>query len=195
MSFTAIVLSAKPVTLEIPGVVVLGRTQTLKSPTELHAARLDALREVKTPLCFFLDDDDALPDDYISVLDECAERMRTKGVLMAYTDELDMEQGKAAVRRSWYEYDRRKHRDSPMGLHHLVVMRTSAAQQHASTLPRGEFWTEHMLYWSIGEGGAIYVPRVGYHWRRKATGGFSRDPRTLTALVRTQRWIAQKAEP
>ncbi|MEG2040864.1 MAG: hypothetical protein RR068_07135, partial [Hafnia sp.] len=92
--FTAIVLSAKPVTLALPGVQVLGCTQVLRSPAELHAARLDALAKVQTPYCFYLDDDDALPDDYLSVLQACRDKMQAKGTALAYTDEILREAGK-----------------------------------------------------------------------------------------------------
>lgn len=186
---TAIVLSARPVALEIQGVEVLGRAQVLKSASELHTARLDALTGVQTPLCFFLDDDDDLPSDYLSVLNECAGRMRETGSALAYTDELVREPGKSDVRRCWYDYDSEAHRLAPMGLHHLVVMDTAAAQEVAQTLPRGEFWTEHMLYWAMGRRGAVHVPRVGYIWNR-SRAGFSRDPRMLAAQARSQRWVS-----
>lgn len=188
MDCTAIVLSAQPVRIELPGVQVLARVQVLKTPADLHAARLDALGAVSTPWCFFLDDDDELPLDYLDVLEECVSRADAKGAAMAYTDEIQRETGRADVRRSWYDYDREKHRAGPMGLHHLVLMRTDAAQVVAARLPRGTYWTEHMLYWALGAGGAVYVPRVGYVWNRGATG-FSRDPRTVTAQVLTRRWI------
>lgn len=172
---------------------MLGLVRTLKSPADLHAARMDALALVTTPLCFFLDDDDKLPADYLDVLDQCADKMRARGVPMAYTDEIQREVGKADVRRSWYEYDSARHLNSPMGLHHLVLMDTAKAQSVAATLLRGNYWTEHMLYWALGRQGAAYVPRVGYIWSRKAQGGFSRDPRTMAAMIFSQRWIAQQA--
>lgn len=191
--FTAIVLSARPVTLQLHGVQVLARVQRLANPEQLHGARLDALAHVRTPYCFFLDDDDGLPEDYLDVLQTCVQRMQSKGVPMAYTDELMIEQGRAPVRRSWYDYDHERHSTAPMGLHHLVLMETARAQPLAASLPRGNYWTEHMLYWALGKDGAAYVPRVGYHWLRNP-GGFSRNPRTTTAQVLTQRWISlQKA--
>lgn len=189
--FTAIVLSAKPVTLEIPGVVVLGCTQVLRSPAELHAARLEALARVSTPYCFFLDDDDGLPEDYLSVLEECASKMQAKGAAMAYTYEILREAGKEDVRRTTSDYDSDLHAVRPMMVHHLVVMETAKAQSVAAALPRGNYWTEHMLYWALGRQGAAAVYRVGYIWSRNPAG-FSRDPRVLTAQVLSGRWIAQQ---
>ncbi|WP_440111789.1 hypothetical protein [Acidovorax sp. BL-A-41-H1] len=188
--FTAIVLSAQPVTLELPGVVVLARVGVLNGPADLHRERLAAIDAVQTPYCFFLDDDDLLPDDYLEVLAECERAMLHRGAALAYTDEICREPGRADVRRSWYEYDRDRHRTAPLGLHHLVLMNTGKAKTVARDLPRGNFWTEHMLYWAMAEDGAAYVPRVGYVWQRGAHG-FSRNPRLVTAQLMTRRWIEQ----
>lgn len=185
---TAIVLSAQPDALEIPGVSVLRSVGARSTAAQLHAARLDALEEVSTKWCFFLDDDDALPGDYLQVLAQCMAQAGARGVPMAYTDELVFEQGREPYRRCWYDYDRDRHRTSPMGLHHLVLMDTHRAREVARSLPRGNYWTEHMLYWALGAEGAVYVPRVGYHWVR-SSGGFSRDPRMVTAQIMTRRWI------
>lgn len=189
--FTAIVLSAMPVSLQLPGITVLPRVQVLRDPAALHSARLDALAHVTTPYCFFLDDDDALPDDYLSVLGECVARMQEHGVPMAYTDELLIEEGKQPVRRTCYSYDNEFHVNAPMAVHHLVLMDTARAQAVAGTLARGNYWTEHMLYWALGREGAEYVKRIGYHWHRNPRG-FSRMPAILTAQVMAQRWIHQQ---
>lgn len=192
--FTAIVLSAKPVTLELPGVQVLGCTQVLRSPAELHAARLDALAKVRTPYCFFLDDDDELPEDYLSVLDDCRTKMLAQGAALAYTDEILREasnSGPRDHRRVAYSYDSDLHAKRPMLLHHLVVMDSAKAQAAAARLPRGNFWTEHMLYWKLGLQGAAYVIRVGYIWNRNPKG-FSRSPQILAAQSFTMRWINQQ---
>ena len=192
--FTAIVLSAKPVTLVLPGVQVLGCTQVLRSPAELHAARLDVLAKVQTPYCFFLDDDDELSADYLSVLEECAGKMRAQGAAMAYTDEIlreDSTTGMRDHRRVAYSYDSDLHAKRPMLVHHLVVMDSAKAQAAAKVLPRGNFWTEHMLYWTLGLQGAVYVIRVGYIWNRNPNG-FSRSPQILAAQAFSMRWINQQ---
>ena len=191
--FTAIVLSAKPVTLQLPGVTVLPRVQVLRNPAQLHAARLDALAHVTTHYCFFLDDDDALPADYLQVLDLCAQGMQQAGALMAFTDEIQREPGKEDVMRYAKEYDLQRHQEDGMALHHLVVMNTVAAKLASKALPRGNFWTEHMLYWHLGRtGGGVYVPRVGYIWNRNPKG-FSRNPLTVVAQSLTRRWVNMEA--
>ena len=186
---TAIVLSAHPVSLALPGVTVLSSVQKIDSVAQLHAARLAALRLVTTPFCFYLDDDDELPADYLSVLEECVSKMQERDVPMAYTDEILREPGKDDVRRSWYDYDHDRHKRAPMAVHHLALMDTRKAREVASNLPQGDFWTEHILYWSLGRYGAAYVPRVGYIWNRSKSG-VSRWPQMLTAQMNVVRWCA-----
>ena len=181
--FTAIVLSARPVTLEIPGVQVLASVQTITSVRQLYDVRLEVLGRVTTPFCFYLDDDDELPDDYLSVLDECA----AHDVPLAYTDELVRYLGKE-VRRTGIPYRLKDHQDNPMLVHHLALMRTADAVQAAARLPRTmDFAVEQPLYMEIAKGGAVYVPRVGYHWNR-TKGGISHWPQMMAAQVRALRW-------
>lgn len=190
---TAIMLSRHPREAQPYSFPVLNSVGDRSTPEQLHAARLDAIARVTTPWCFFLDDDDALPTDHADVLQACIAAARARGVPMAYTDELVREDGQPDYRRCWYEYDSERHRTSPMGLHHLVLMDTAKAQAIAAKLPRGTFWTEHMLYWALGRSGAAYVPRVGYIWQRSAAG-FSRNPRIVTAQLLARRWIEMALE-
>lgn len=179
---TAIVLSARPVTLEIPGVQVLPRVQKISSMAQLHAARLDALGRVTTKFCFYLDDDDELPADYLSVLAECASR----DLPLAYTNELVRYRGNEYVREP-PPYSREQHLRSPNLIHHLALMRTKDARQVAKLLPRGEFWTEHMLYFSLAMRGVAHIYRVGYIWNRSETG-VSHWPQALSAQVSSAHW-------
>ena len=190
--FTAIVLSARSVTLDLPGVVVLPWVSVLRDDTALHAARLDALASVKTQYCFFLDDDDELPENYLDILAEVADRF-TQGAVMVYTDELVRDETqKTEYIRSTYEYNEERHRFGPMMLHHLVAMRTEVAQEVARTLPRGTYWTEHMLFYALGLRGPVrYVPKVGYIWNRGMTG-FSRDPRIVRAGAFSMMWCRRQ---
>ena len=177
--------------MQYNGVTVLPSIQLLRDCAGLHAARLDALERVTTPYCFYLDDDDALPEDYLSVLQECVAKMKDAGVPMAYTDELLIEPGQEPVRRSTYDYSTERHAGSLMMLHHLVLMDTKKAQAVARQLPRGNYWTEHMLYWALGREGAAYVYRVGYHWHRSRRG-FSRTARITSAQDMSRRWIYEQ---
>lgn len=70
--FTAIVLSAAPVSLVLPGVTVLASVQRITTVAQLYDLRLSVLSRVTTPFCFYLDDDDEMPADYLDVLNECA---------------------------------------------------------------------------------------------------------------------------
>lgn len=181
--FTAIVLSAKPVTLHLPGVVVLPSVQQIGSVKQLYDLRLQVLSRVSTPFCFYLDDDDALPADYMEVLQECADHH----LPLAYTDELVNYRGCSAVRQS-EPYSLERHKQAPMLVHHLAVMRTADAVSAAQSLPRAmDFSVEQPLYMEIAKGGAAYVPRVGYIWNRALTG-ISHWPQMIAAQVRAQRW-------
>lgn len=191
--FTAIVLSARPVTLDIPGVTVLPWVSTLRTPAELHSARLDALAQVKTPWCFYLDDDDELPADHLDVLTAARDLALDRDVALVYTDE-QVNDGIRSHVRTCMEYDRDRHAGLPMLMHHLVLMRTDSATALAARLPRGDYWTEHMLYFALArEGGAKHLPRVGYVWNR-SQAGFSRMPQMMRAGVRSLMWCREAAK-
>ena len=180
--YTAIVLSARPVNLDIPGVTVLASVQKIRTVAQLYDLRLSVLGRVSTAFCFYLDDDDDLPADYLSVLDECA----AQGQPLAYTDELIRYQGKESVRKS-APYSVDAHKARPMLVHHLALMRTKEAAEAASRLPRGDLSVEQPLYMELAKGGAAYVPRVGYIWNR-STSGISHWPQMVAAQVRAKRW-------
>ena len=61
--FTAIVLTAKTVAVEVPGVTVLSNVQTYTTVADLYDLRPEVLGCVAASFCFYLDDDDELPGD------------------------------------------------------------------------------------------------------------------------------------
>jgi len=150
--------------------------------SDVQAAWFDAIALVDTPHFFFIDDDDELPADYLSVLSECLEA----GSAIAYTDE----QVGAAVRRR-APYSQEAHLIEPTLVHHLVLCNTEAARAAVARLPRGEFWPEMLLYWSMAAAGAAaHVPRVGYLWQRAATGLHSQWF-TVRGMHNARAWCAQ----
>lgn len=179
--FTAIVLSADPVTLDLPGVAVLARVQKLHGTADMHAIRLDALQSVQTPYCFYLDSDDELPADYLSVLEECA----AHGKALAYTDELVVTKGVTTVHKA-EPYDRDAYLRKPMMIHGLAVMETRAVKEIEPTLPRGIFWTQLMLFSELAKRGAAYVARIGYIWHRG--DGFNTRAEATLSQVRSLEW-------
>ena len=179
--YTAIILSADPVTLEIPGVAVLPSVQKISTVSQLYDLRLSVLGRVTTEFCFYLDDDDELPDDYLSVLGECAGH----NLPLAYTDELIRYRGGESVRKS-APYSLELHKQDVMLVHHLALMRTEDAVRAAKRLPRGPLSVEQPLFMELAKGGAAYVPRVGYVWNR-ATTGISHWPQMIAAQVRSKR--------
>lgn len=186
MGITAIVLSARPVALEIPGVTVLGHVGTIRNATELYAARLAAVRRVKTPWFFCLDDDDTLPDNYPDLLARCI----ASEAPLAYTNELlRLNDGREVLRRS-APYDRALWRQTITLVHHLAVCRTDAALQAMERIPAsGEWGFEPMLFAEVARGGADWFDEVGYIWQQREGGGLSRHPSVPYAMVRSAQWI------
>jgi hypothetical protein len=185
MSITAIVLSAKPVTLELPGVQVLGHVGQIRDAAELYAARLAAVRRVRTPWWFCLDDDDALPDGWQDLLARCT----TSDAAVVYTNEmLRMRDGREVVRRAG-PYSREAYRHSVTLIHHLAVCRTDAALRAMERIPAAGCWGfEPMLFAEVARDGAQWLDEVGYVWNERE-GGLSRHPSVPLAMLRAGQWI------
>lgn len=185
MSITALTVCNRPYSRQWPGLAtaVLGGRH-IRSAADAQAAWFDAIGLVETPHFFFLDDDDDLPADYLAVLDRCV----AADVAVAYTDEaVQHPDGSRTVRRS-RAYSQADHLQAPTLLHHLVLCRTDAARAALQRLPRGHYWPELMLFWALAkQGGAAYVPEVGYVWHRGATG-LHTQWWTVLGQVQSQLW-------
>ena len=186
MHATAVVLSAKSVSLEIPGVTVLGHVSAIRDASDLYAARLAAVRKVKTPWFFCLDDDDALPDGYLDLLGRCM----ASSAAVVYTNELlCMQDGREIVRRSAH-YDRAAFLTNTTPIHHLAVCRTDAALSAMERIPKSGTWGfEPMLFAEVAKEGAQWFDEVGYIWNQRPDGGLSRHPSVPYAMVRSAQWI------
>lgn len=129
---------------------------------DVQRAWFDAIKLVRTPYFFFIDDDDDLPQDYLRVLDRCV----AAGAAVAYTDEEIN-----GARRHRGPYSQAAHLSNPTLVHHLVLCRTADARAALENLPAGDFWPEMLLYWQMAKiGGAEHVPEVGYQWNRGDQG-------------------------
>jgi len=186
MSVTAIVLSAKPVKLELPGVVVLGQIGQILDAAELYAARLAAVRRVRTPWFFCLDDDDALPDGWQDLLARCM----ASDSAVVYTNELlRMRDGREVMRRAG-PYAREAYQHGVTLIHHLAVCRTDAALRAMERIPDSGCWGfEPMLFSEVaGTEGGEWIDEVGYVWNERE-GGLSRHPSVPLAMLRAGQWI------
>ncbi|KQV85427.1 hypothetical protein ASC87_06975 [Rhizobacter sp. Root1221] len=189
VSITALILSREPVTMMLPaGVVALNHCETFTTTAGIHAARRRALARVRTEHVFFLDSDDSLPHDIADVLDECV----AAGRPLAYTDELTVRPGMAPLRSRPAPYDPVVHAGSPLMVHHLALMQTAAALSALRLIPSGDVWIEHPLYWQVAQGGAAYVPRVGYHWHRRMNG-MHRASGIVAAQARGTAWCIRRS--
>lgn len=180
MNVTALTVARQYVHMGIPGVqhrCLHGRR--FSSAFDVQAAWLDAIELVDTPHFFFIDDDDALPEDHLDVLEACL----ATGAGIAYTDELAGDRLRAPG-----SYSQAAHLDDATLLHHLVLCETALAKEVARGLPRGHYWPEMMLFWEMAKrGGAAYVPRVGYHWNVRETG-LHTEWFTVLGMANSQAW-------
>lgn len=162
---TAITLSAKPAACTYVGLSYLNPVQTIKSCSDYRDAFYGAITQVKTPYFFFLDDDDNVPDDYLSVLEDGL----AKNAAVVYTDEVRRFKGEEVIYRPG-EYAADKHLANPAMLHHLVLCQTSSAKNALNHMPKGQYWPEMPLYFDLAQDSAAYIPRIGYHWHRSDAG-------------------------
>lgn len=181
---TAVVLTTGDYERKFDGVRVLTHKATINSALDHLNARFDAVSRVETEHFFFLDDDDDLPNDYVSVLDECL-AARTA---LAYTDELVVRPGwDTGIVHATQTYDQTLHLLNPQFVHHLALCDTAAASKVVDDSPRGHYYPEMLLYWQLAKTSATHVPRVGYVWNRR-NDGLSSKPYISMSQVRTQIW-------
>lgn len=184
LDISAVVLSSRTVTLRIPGVTVLPYVSSFTDATGLFEARMAALRCITTKWFFFLDDDDELPSDYLSVLDECV----SAGTVLAYTNEMV-----GTTLRKSRPYTQQRFINDPLLIHHLAVCDTKAARQAAQRIPRGCYMVENLLFFQVAKQGATYIDRVGYIWNKK-NSGLHKHPSLLIGQVQSSTWAARNRE-
>lgn len=184
--YTAVINSKTPSPQRYDGLEVVNHVQTVNSAAEMYDARLAALARVQTPFAFYMDDGDELPDDYLDMLDACADA----DCALAYTDEVESRGGRSR-RRTSEPWDPLRFLARPMMAHHLMLMRTADVDAIRAELPQGGFLAEPLLAFLLAERSARYVPRVGYIWNRHADG-LSSLPETLIAQVASAAWCARR---
>jgi hypothetical protein len=181
LEITAITLSAKPAACAYADISYLNQVQTIQNCTDYNHAFYSAIEKVQTPFFFFLDDDDELPEDYLSVLADCIR----VDCAVAYTDEKRINGGVATVARGG-EYSKEKHLANPLMLHHAVLCKTSTAKKALPFMPKGQFWPEMPLYFDLAQESVAYVPRTGYLWNR--ADGLSSTADVSIGQVRSRIW-------
>lgn len=183
---TAVTLSRAWCSPRPVGVAHLSQTQEVRDCAGYNEAFYGAIAKVQTPYFFFLDDDDTLPSDYLSVLTECIQA----NTAVAYTDELRQSSGGVSTFKSG-TYSAQAHIDNPTLLHHLVVCRTDAAQDALRLMPRGQFWPELPLYFHLAKESVAYIPRTGYHWNRSGYGLSAKADFSIGQL-RSRLWCRER---
>lgn len=187
---SALVLSARSYDRRFAGLRLVVHRSIITSAADALEARFAAIAKVETEHFFFLDDDDDLPADYLSVIDECL----AKRVALAYTDEIQKRHDGGPdeyIHRG--PYWRERHLRHSMLVHHLALCETAQALDVVDSLPRGSYWPEFLLYWSMAARGIAYVPRAGYVWDRKITGMHT-WPDVAIAQMRSRLWAKRQLE-
>jgi hypothetical protein len=187
MSVTAVVISRSEYHRTWPGLEVLVHRATINSVADQQEARYRAALSVRTKHWFWLDDDDDLPDDYLSVIGACA----SKNKPLVYTDEIIRSDSIGESRSFPGEYTRETHLANPAKVHHLALYDTAASHEAIRILPRGHYWPEMMLSWAVARAGAEYIPVVGYIWNRKVGSGMHSWPSTQCGRMRARLWCKQ----
>lgn len=186
MNVTALTVSRSPVFREWPALehrCLSGRV--FRRAEHVQCAWFDAIALVETSHFFFIDDDDDLPGDYLSVLDQCLSTRRA----IAFTDEQVH-----GCRRRRHAYSQQLHIENPTLVHHLVLCETAVARAAIEDLPRGDYWPEMLLYWRMAElGGAAHVPEVGYLWHRQPKGLHSQWF-TVSGMHNSRSWCQQSMQ-
>lgn len=180
---TAVVLSPTPLELQIEGLVVVNLVSRIDDHVKMNRMRRAALRRVKTEFWFYLDSDDELPIDYMSVFDECMDA----GTVISYADELIRQHDEVDHLRQPGEYSSEKHAANMYMLHHPVICSTAGTRQVLPTIPEGGIeMFEMMLYFQLAKLSTAYVPRVGYIWNKG--DGFHTKHDALQAVCMAAVW-------
>lgn len=138
-----------------------GDEHVIINTLDYRSAKVDALRHHE--FVAFVDDDDFIEPDSIT---NCMTAISESGVAVAFTNEvIEDVNGKFissnTSRRRWMDIT-----ISPIGMHHLCVFNTSHVSPDVQELDRkfgiGIDW--FMKTSAALSGGAIHVPKVGYHW-------------------------------
>lgn len=184
LDVSAVVLSSKEVTLKLEHATVVPFVSTFSSPEDLYPARLASLGEVKTEWMFFLDDDDQLSSNYGHVLELGIEA----GTSLSYTNEIIRSPGGRYVVSRKSPYSRKKHAESHLLVHHLVLMRTEDAQRAAERLPSGNYF-ESVLFFEVARYGATFINEVGYIWNKSS--GLHTNPVVIEAQRNSNLWCLE----
>lgn len=188
LDITAVVMSPNPVRLDVPGAHVLNHVSRFTTVSEYSRQRAAAIRKVRTERFVCIDSDDDLPADFNAVLTKCL----AFNAPLVYTDELVLQPGLPAMRRRGFGYSQEAHIRNPLLVHHLAVCNTEAALAALEVLPSGDVLLDTLLYFQLAKGGAVHIPRVGYHWHRADGMHTWRD--NLRCMVNSVTWCARNRD-
>lgn len=154
---SCVTLSAEPaLRTDLPdNVTYLNHVSIFSDSEGLHAQRLASLEAISTPNWVWCDVDD--PWRW-PALNEATS-------LVLHGDETVVENYGSIVNMvKGVDWNAEKHLSSPRLLHKAICP-TAATHALLDILPRGNYWTEHMLYWLLAAHcGSVYLPKVVTEW-------------------------------
>jgi hypothetical protein len=161
--YSAVILSKEPITSNIllpKDTQVLNYVSTFENAEGLHKSRLASLEDIATPYFFWLDVDDPVPEKLVAP---------TKGLV--YGDYLaNTCQGQILVKEVYGDWVADFHKVKPLFIHKAICS-TAKARAIAKLLPRGEYWTEWLLYYFLAlKFGATYDPELKFIWNKQQSG-------------------------
>jgi len=146
----------------------------------MHASKLAAMFKIKTPFFFFQDNDDPLPTTY---------QVPLGGMVYGNYHVVD-----AQTLRKFEVPTKKWNKLWYMENHGLIrrgIYNTAMARAVASKLPRGEYHTETLLHYFLGEvyGGEVRTDMIML-WRRRPGGMHTK---TETAIDNSIAWIKENS--
>lgn len=175
MKITCITLSSKAMQRDIfSNMVYYNHVREFSDVVSLHNERLESIRSVKTPYFFYCDYDDPIP--YIDI-------ELNKAII--YGDNIYKQFDVERIIKA-KEWSINIHLSSPY-LIHKAICNTELSNDLIDVLPRGEYWTELLLYFSLAKiGGYEYNNKLKIIWNKNPYGMHSN---VRQAVMNSTLWL------
>lgn len=149
---------------------------TITSLEELHSQRLKSLENIITPYFFFQDSDDPMPD---------VVTLPSQGIAYGnlVIDNLDLGKKTVLNNQNW---NAQWHLANPYAIR-KAYCNTQHAKLICKHLPKGEYWTELLLYYFLAKlFGSTYDPIIEIIWRKQTIGFHTQ---AQVSVINSVMWI------
>jgi hypothetical protein len=157
--FTCITLSSEEMQRNTPpNVVYYNHVRKFSDVCSLHNERLESIKNCKTEYFFFCDYDDPIPDTLIAP---------KRAIVYGDNHYIEYDVERFDKSSNWTELE---HMTNPY-LIHKAICNTEQTLKILSVIPRGEYWTELLLYYCLALSGSYeYNNNLKMIWNKKQTG-------------------------